>query len=612
MAVDIQNINKSINDEKKLNRSYLTKGFEQFRNELLNYAKNYFPDKINDFSEASVGGMLLDFAAIVGDSLSFYMDHQYNELNYDTAVENDNIIRHMKNAGIKSTPASPAVVKILFKVRVDYIDGQIDTTQLPKILKNLKISSINNIPFYLLEDVDFNKDYIIDRVNETQGFIVLKKYGLALSGSKITERFSFDNTYIQFPRIFLSNKNVTMIETVIDSNDNKYYEVEFLSQDTVYKSTHLEKNNNKYYEVIPAPYRFIKEDNFETGDVSLRFGSGDANSIMMKSLIQDPTKSALSLYGRDYFPKFSFDPSDLLKTNSLGIAPRNTTIYVTYIYGGGIDHNIPAYNINRIDDTSNILFAQGLDEITRENVINSIFVTNDEPAIGGRNTLTFDELKSQIQNTIKMQNRIVNYQDLLAKIHSMPVAFGKVSKIALHDDNNNIYSKNIHILCKDNNLKLALASDSLKLNLMNYLNEYRLIGDSFNILDAKIFNIRINVDVRINAQLNISPAQVERNIKNNISYYLNDFEINQPISLDNVFNIILNTYGVANIVTDKRNLIVQKTDIDYDQSTGTTYKYSNEIIKIQDQIYKDSLYPIEGGIFEIKYPEIDIIARVVI
>ena len=62
-------------------------------------------DNIVDFSEVSLGGMLLDFAAIVGDSLVYYAEQQFNELDYTTATDVNNIVKHMQRANIKlNTP----------------------------------------------------------------------------------------------------------------------------------------------------------------------------------------------------------------------------------------------------------------------------------------------------------------------------------------------------------------------------------------------------------------------------------------------------------------------------------------------------------------------------
>ncbi len=617
MSINNDNINKAFQIERALKRNYLTKGYLDFKQELLNYAETNFSDKIQNFSDTSVGGMLLDFAAIVGDSLSFYMDHQFNELNPDTAVEDKNIQNHIKRAGIKSSPASPSVVEVTFEIIVDLkVDGSIETDQLPKILKGINFKSRSGINFYLLEDIDFNKnDYKIvnTNTNASTPFAKISKKGLAISGQRKTLTIPVADQ--PFPTIELDDYNITMIEKVTDDFYNEYYEVEFLTQDTVYRSNIVNKSGDKYYEVVPAPYRFVKEDNINTGRTILRFGSGNKDVIMQPSLIQDPTNSALSLYGRDYFPKFSFDPGSLLKTNSLGIAPKGN-INVTYSYGGGLSHNIPPRSIYAIDTSNSqlIVFNSNISSEKAEIITATLNVYNETASVGGTNASTFNQLKQQLNNAIKMQNRIVNYQDLLSKIYSMPAPFGKVSKIAMDNDPNNVYAKNLYVLCYDVNQNLILATDILKKNLSNYLNEFRLIGDTFNILDAKIFNIGLNININVNQ--NADPSLVCNNVKNNLQKYFieKQFEINQPIVLTEIEKVVLLTAGVARISTNKINFIQQKTGvITVSRLTQNKYPnglvYSNEIININRQTIGDVLYPTKGGIFEIKYPLEDILIR---
>ena len=107
-----EKVNKQIKKVRK--RSYLARDFESFRAELYDYAKTYFGDSIADFSEASVGGLFLDLAAMIGDTMSFYLDHQFNELSWENAVENKNIVNHLRLAGVKQTGVSPAVVTVTF------------------------------------------------------------------------------------------------------------------------------------------------------------------------------------------------------------------------------------------------------------------------------------------------------------------------------------------------------------------------------------------------------------------------------------------------------------------------------------------------------------------
>ena len=99
-------------------RNYLNRDFTDFRIDLLRYANIYFKDKIQDFSEASLGGLFLDMAAYVGDNMSFYLDHQFRELDPSTVVEPQNIEAMVKNAGIKITGNSPASVTVNFYIEV--------------------------------------------------------------------------------------------------------------------------------------------------------------------------------------------------------------------------------------------------------------------------------------------------------------------------------------------------------------------------------------------------------------------------------------------------------------------------------------------------------------
>ena len=58
---------------------YTSRDFDSIRDDLVNYAKRYYPDTFKDFSEASFGSLMIDTVAYVGDQLSFYLDYQTNE-----------------------------------------------------------------------------------------------------------------------------------------------------------------------------------------------------------------------------------------------------------------------------------------------------------------------------------------------------------------------------------------------------------------------------------------------------------------------------------------------------------------------------------------------------
>ena len=60
---------------KKIN--YFARNFADVRTELVNFIKLYYPEVFSDFNDASVGMMLLELNAAVGDMLSYHTDRMF-------------------------------------------------------------------------------------------------------------------------------------------------------------------------------------------------------------------------------------------------------------------------------------------------------------------------------------------------------------------------------------------------------------------------------------------------------------------------------------------------------------------------------------------------------
>ena len=311
--------------QKARERSYLAKDFNGFRNQLLNYARVYFPDKIKDFSEASLGGLFLDMAAYVGDTMSYYLDHQYRELDPVKAVERKNILRHMQNAGLEIPGPSPASAICEFSIVVgaEIAAGggyEPNPLLLPVIKKGTSISTPGGVTFNLTKDIDFGSaDRLGDlrakveilRVDPASGNVVtfrLTREELCVSGNEVTEEFTVGSTHVPFRELTLANADVTEVISVTDRNGNTYYEVDSLSQDTVFvpvtnigsDSDQVEKN----LEVRAAPRRFVKFRDPTTGATRIRFGSGNAETLD-NDIVPDPSKISLPLYGRTSLKRFA-------------------------------------------------------------------------------------------------------------------------------------------------------------------------------------------------------------------------------------------------------------------------------------------------------------------
>ena len=203
--MSIINENKTTKYLKNKSKTQFTnKTYLDFRNDLLSYAREFYGNNILDFSETSLGGLFLDFASIVGDSLVYYAEQQFKELDYETATNTNNINRFLRKANIKNNSSYPSSVDVTFTIEVEKdIDSSQKNpmpylSQLPVIKKNTTLISNTGIHFTLDEDVDFTTGYDkkIGELNEdeTPYTLILTKKGVCTSGFTVTESVEFDNS----------------------------------------------------------------------------------------------------------------------------------------------------------------------------------------------------------------------------------------------------------------------------------------------------------------------------------------------------------------------------------------------------------------------------------
>lgn len=593
-------------------RTYLAKDFVSFRNDLLQHAKIYFPDNNKDFSEASLGGLFLEMAAYVGDTLSYYLDHQFNELNYETAIETENLEQHIRNAGVKITGNAPGVMFIRFLARIpailknsQYVPNNI---AMPIIKKGTVVSTDAGINFELTEDLDFAETdtdgkYLAQTLegstaNEIPDYYIMSRIGLCVSGDTSTETFTIPNSDQPFREINLSNPHVSSIMKVYDSSGNEYYEVDSLSQDTVFIAVDNDNFSNdgvKYnLTVKSADRKFVTSTSINTRTTTIQFGSGSPDS-MNDDIISDPAELSLPLYGRKTLSKFSIDPAQILKSKTMGIYPKNTKITVVYRYGGGASHNVDANSVEGVSSLD-ISFRNGCNVRDRETVVNSLSVQNDEAAAGAANAPTTQELRSMIPAARNMQNRIVTREDLFARLYTLPSEFGRIYKASITNNPNNPLASTVYILSQDSTGALSIAPDALKRNLRVYLNEFRLISEAYDILDAEIINYKVSVSAVAVPGLN--PNSVANEIILGIKEYVTGiFDLGQPIIKSDITSIVINTPGVLSV-----------GDIVLRNLTGNIQNrtYSDDSYNF-DANLRNGIYVIpQNSIFELKYPDFDI------
>jgi hypothetical protein len=321
---------------------------------------------------------------------------------------------------------------------------------------------------------------------------------------------------------------------------------------------------------------------------------------MNDDLVPDPSEAALPLYGRKNFSRFAIDPNNLLRTSTLGAIAPNVTITVIYRSGGGLSHNVPNQSITEIS-TLITSFPNGTTAPIATDVRASADANNNVPGAGGADPPTLDELRIQIPSARAAQSRIVSKEDLMARIYSLPANFGRVYRASIRNNPDNPNSALLYILCRNDLNQLILAPDLLKKNLQVYLNQYRMISDAIDILDGRVINLQINYDITVDPTFN--RQQVLQNVQGKLIQYFNvgNFQMDQPLILDDVRNIIYNNVGVLAV----RGITAVNL-------TGTISgrTYSNVRYDITTNLINNSiLIPPPGGMFEIKYVNFDLIGR---
>jgi hypothetical protein len=600
-------------------RKYLAKDFDSLRSQILEYARNYYPDRLRDFSESSLGGLFLDMAAYVGDNMSFYLDHQYGETIPDVAVETSNIQRHLRDAGVPIVGAAPALVAVNLYIEVPAIKvgGQVvpNSEAFPIIEMGSVFESDTGTKFNLMDDVDFAKKrsdgsyYATIKIGNrnsdgTARSFILTARGTCISGNETTELFSVGSSFIPFREFTLSNANVTDIINVVDGFGNTYHQVKSLTHDVVYKNVLNTAGDSDLVKdtlrVIPAPYRFIANTELGSRKTTLTFGGGSADTLE-DDVIPDPSEFAISFPHTKTFSRISVNPQQLLQTKTLGVIANNTNITVTYRYGGGLSHNVRAGSVSVVSSLI-ASFPENPTAIIAERVRASLSVSNSSNASGGEDSPTVNDLRSLIPSIKNSQDRIVTREDLLARVYSLPSNFGRVFRAAVRSNANNPLATQLFIISRDPEQRLITSPDTLKQNLQKFLNPYRLISDAIDVLDARVINLTCQFDVVLDPALNKNIVIQQVLVRLQEMMNIKNFQIDQPIIVSDVLRAIAAVSGIISIETvEFRNI----------RNNVSNRQYSSSSFNVSENTRKGIIIPPPGGIFEFRYPEVDIIGRVI-
>jgi hypothetical protein len=417
-----------------------------------------------------------------------------------------------------------------------------------------------------------------------------------------------------------------------------------LAQDTVFASMENSELNSPdlstHKKESPFLLKLIKTaKRFTTyvrsdGKTEIRFGSG-ISSNADEEIIPNPDNVGSSLAMGVNKLDESFDPSNFLKTKTFGLAPSNTTLTVTYSYGGSITDNVLSYTLKNTDNIVWQFDSTGLTTSAVDDMKKSLGIKNPEPATGGSSGESNEQVRQNALAYFNSQNRAVTKEDYIIRVYSLPQKYGNIAKCFIVQDEqleentklivkNGKISKNKSISTLPNplalnfytlgynaNQNLVTLNNAVKQNLKTYLSQYRILTDAINIKDAYIVNISCRFSIL--TQRGFNKNEVLLKSINEIKKYfdIQKWQIGQPIILSDIAYAISLVDGVASIVppgddNPQKQMVVIENQ--YDTSSG----YNGHVYDLQSATKDGIIYPsLDPCIFELKFPNTDIEGRVV-
>jgi hypothetical protein len=158
---------------------------------------------------------------------------------------------------------------------------------------------------------------------------------------------------------------------------------------------------------------------------------------------------------------------------------------------------------------------------------------------------------------------------------------------------------NLYVLGYNENKNLTTLNTLVKKNLAKYLEQYRVLTDDVNILDAFVVNIGVEFNIIVYRSYNMNDV-VARCIDAIKTFFnIAQWQINQPIIMNDLRLAIGSVDGVQTVT----NVSITNKYRFQDGRDYFEHRYPIDEATVDDVVY-GSLDPC---IFEIRYPETDIV-----
>ena len=597
--------------------SYTTRDFQSIRNELVGFVRTYYPELIDNFNDAAVFSVLMDLNAAVTDNLQFNIDRSIQETVLQYAQQRSSIYNIARTYGLKVPGQRPSVALVDLSITVPAFGDKEDLRYCGILRRGSQFNGAGQV-FETVYDVDFSSNFNnegipnrkkipnFDANNRLINYTIVKRETVVNGITKVFKRVITPPDIRPFFELFLPERNVLGITSVLLKDgtnyaqiptvqeflapDNRWYEVKALIEDRVFVEDPTKVSDNpgiKVGKYIQTSNRFISEFTPE-GFCKLTFGGGSQSAEeQLREFARQGFKLDLYKYSNNY---------------GLGSTLKgNTTLFVQYRIGGGVNSNVGVNVINQVGTVS--FFVNGPSDSVNTSVSNSLSCQNVTAAIGGSNVPTVEEVRNLVSFNFAAQNRAVTVNDYDSIIRTMPSQFGAPAKVAITEEDNKIKVK---MLSYDETGKLTeLISNTLATNVANYLSNYRMINDYVSIEVANVIDLGVNLEVVLDNSQN--QGAVISQLINIVTEFFDtsNREMGQNVNISELRREIQNENGVISISNIS---IVNKVGGSY-SSSQTSQRYAVPATR-EIELIDDTIFAEPSQIYQIRFPSKDINVRV--
>ena len=182
-------------------------------------------------------------------------------------------------------------------------------------------------------------------------------------------------------------------------------------------------------------------------------------------------------------------------------------------------------------------------------------------------------------------------------IYNMPSNFGQVKKAKVERDTDSFNGKNLnlYVISTDAAGILTQTNSTIKQNLKTWISKYKMIGDTIDILDASIQNLKIQFTVIAN--VNSNKYDVLQSCLDTLSRYYGGryFDIGEPLPITDIYKLLNNLPAVA----DVKDVVIEPVSGGAHSSFNLPY---SQLVSNGGRY----LVPPSDVVFEIRYPLTDI------